>query len=106
MTIKCNEKIPADFKARIALEAIRETRTTAELCPLYGVHVTMLGRWRQQAIEHIKTGFSDILRVASNCGFLKSWNLRESSESNSDLWSVWVLLKHSVIAPLNVSNFE
>lgn len=47
-----------------------------------------------------------ILQVASNCGFLKIWNLRESSESNSDLWSVWVLPKHSVIAPLNVSKFE
>jgi transposase-like protein len=53
------KKYPADFKAKVALEAIRETRTTAELCSQYGVHVTMLGRWRQQAIEHIRTGFSE-----------------------------------------------
>lgn len=53
------KKYPADFKAKVALEAIRETRTTAELCSQFGVHVTMLGRWRQQAIEHIRTGFSD-----------------------------------------------
>ncbi len=46
------KKYPADFKVKVALEAIRETRTTAELCSQYGVHVTMLGRWRQQAIEH------------------------------------------------------
>jgi putative transposase len=53
------KKYPADFKARVALEAIRETRTSAELCSQFGIHVTMLGRWRQQAIEHIKNGFSD-----------------------------------------------
>ena len=53
------KKYPADFKAKVALEAIRETRTSAELCSQYGVHVTMLGRWRQQAIEHIRTGFLD-----------------------------------------------
>jgi transposase-like protein len=53
------KKYPADFKAKVALEAIRETRTMAELCSQYGVHVTMLGRWRQQAIEHIRTGFSE-----------------------------------------------
>jgi transposase len=45
------KKYSADFKARVALEAIRETRTTAELCSQYGVHVTMFGRWRQQAID-------------------------------------------------------
>lgn len=53
------KKYLADFKAKVALEAIKETQTTAELCSQYGVHVTMLGRWRQQAIEHIRTGFSD-----------------------------------------------
>jgi putative transposase len=53
------KKYPADFKARVALEAIRETRTSAELCSQFGIHVTMLSRWRQQAIEHIKNGFSD-----------------------------------------------
>jgi transposase-like protein len=53
------KKYPADFKAKVALEAIRESRTSAELCSQYGVHVTMLGRWRQQTIEHIRTKFSD-----------------------------------------------
>ena len=35
------KKYPADFKAKVALEAIRETRTTAELCSEYGVRVTI-----------------------------------------------------------------
>lgn len=58
-TIMQRKKYSPDFKAKIALETIRETRTTAELCSQYGIHSTMLGRWRQQAIEHIKTGFSE-----------------------------------------------
>lgn len=53
------KKYSPDFKAKVALDAIRETRTTAELCSQYGIHSTMLGRWRQQAIEQIKTGFSE-----------------------------------------------
>lgn len=53
------KKYSSDFKAKVALEAIRETRTTTEMCSQYGIHSTMLGRWRQQAIEHIKTGFSE-----------------------------------------------
>lgn len=53
------KKYPPDLKAKVALEAIRETKTTAELCSQYGIHSTMLGRWRQQAIEHIKNGFLD-----------------------------------------------
>ena len=53
------KKYSSDFKAKVALEAIKETRTTAELCSQYGIHSTMLGRWRQQAIEYIKNGFSD-----------------------------------------------
>jgi putative transposase len=53
------KKYSPEFKAKVALEAIRERQTASELCSQYGVHFTMIGRWRQQAVEHIKSGFSN-----------------------------------------------
>lgn len=48
----------ADFKAKVALEAIRETRTVAELSSEYGVHPTMIVRWKREALEHLPNVFS------------------------------------------------
>ncbi|WP_424979982.1 transposase [Leisingera sp. S232] len=40
----------ADFKAKVALEAIREDMTVAELAKKYGVHPTQIGTWKRTAI--------------------------------------------------------
>jgi len=47
-----------DFKARVALEAIREEMTLAELSKKYGVHPTQIGTWKRAAIENMATAFS------------------------------------------------
>ena len=46
------------FKAKVALEAIRETKTIAELSSLYSVHPTQITKWKRQALEIITDGFS------------------------------------------------
>lgn len=48
----------ADFKAKVALEAIREMRTVAELSSEYGVHPTMVVRWKREALEQLPNVFS------------------------------------------------
>jgi len=48
----------ADLKAKIALEAIRETKTVAELSSMYGVHPTMITRWKREALEQLPSVFS------------------------------------------------
>ena len=53
------KKYSADFKAKVALEAIRETRTVAELSSVFGVHSTMITRWKREAMEHLPSIFSD-----------------------------------------------
>jgi len=50
---------PADFKARVAVEAIRELRTVAELSSVFGVHSTMITRWKREALEKMPSLFSD-----------------------------------------------
>ena len=46
------------FKARVALETIREEMTLAELSKKYGVHATQIGTWKRAAIENMATAFT------------------------------------------------
>lgn len=50
---------PADFKAKVSLEAIRESRTMAELTSVFGVHSTIISRWKRHVLENLSTLFSD-----------------------------------------------
>jgi len=47
-----------EFKAKVALEAIREEMTMAELSKKYGVHPTQIGTWKRAAIENMSAAFS------------------------------------------------
>ena len=50
-------KLDSEFKARVALEAIKEQKTIAEICSLYQVHGTQIGQWKKQALTGIKETF-------------------------------------------------
>lgn len=52
------KRYSADFKAKVALEAIRGDLTLAELAPKYGVHHTMIASWKRQAIDGMAGTFS------------------------------------------------
>ncbi len=41
----------ATFKAQLVLEMLREEKTISELASAYGVHPTMLHRWKKVALE-------------------------------------------------------
>ncbi|HWR21125.1 MAG TPA: transposase, partial [Verrucomicrobiae bacterium] len=49
----------AAFKAKVALEAIKEERTLAQLSSDYGVHANQIGQWRKQLLEQLPTVFSE-----------------------------------------------
>ena len=47
------------FKAKVALEAIREEETIVELASRYGVHPTQIKKWKKTAIEQMLELFKD-----------------------------------------------
>ena len=48
----------AEFKAKVALEAIKGEQTVAELGSRYGLHPNMITNWKRQAIENLAETFS------------------------------------------------
>ncbi|MHB0667575.1 transposase, partial [Roseomonas mucosa] len=48
----------AEFKAKVALEALRGELTTAQLAARHGIHQTMVGEWKRQAVEGMTGVFS------------------------------------------------
>ena len=49
----------ADFKARVALEAIKGDRTLSELASHYEVHPNQIRSWKKQLLEEMSGIFSD-----------------------------------------------
>ena len=45
-------------KVKIALEAIKGEKTTAEITSTYGIHATQVNTWKKQALENIPEAFS------------------------------------------------
>lgn len=50
---------PPAFKAKVAVEAIKEQKTIAELSSTFGVHSTQITKWKQRALTGIEGLFSD-----------------------------------------------
>ena len=66
----------AAFKARVALEAIREEKTVARIAAEHGVHPNQIRQWRQKLLEEVSQLFSDRRRSAE----------KDSEELQSELY--------------------
>ena len=45
------------FKVKVALEALKEQKTIAELSSMYSVHSTQITKWKKQALDILTLGF-------------------------------------------------
>lgn len=52
------KRYSADFKAKVALEALKGDLTLAQLATKHGVHQTMISTWRKQAVDGMASVFS------------------------------------------------
>lgn len=48
----------AEFKAKVALDAVRGTKTINEIASEYGVHPTQIGQWKKQLQAGVREVFS------------------------------------------------
>ena len=56
---KNRRRLSAEFKAKVALEAIKDVKTVNELGSRHGIHPTQISRWKKQAMEGLPAIFSD-----------------------------------------------
>jgi transposase-like protein len=55
---RIRKKHSAEFKAKVALEALREARTAAEIGSQYAIHATQVAKWKKQALDGLSEIFS------------------------------------------------
>lgn len=70
---KTRKNHPPSLKAKVAVEAIKGHKTTAQIAQMYSVHPTQVGGWKKQAL----TGLVDVFGNGRD-------QLREQAEAERD----------------------
>jgi len=55
---KIRKRFTAEFKTRVALDALTGELTLSELASKYGVHANQISQWKKQAKEQVAAGFA------------------------------------------------
>lgn len=57
--MKTRRRFTAEFKAKVALEAIRGDRTISDLATKHQLHPNQITQWKRQAVENLAKAFDD-----------------------------------------------
>ena len=63
--MRTRRRFTADFKAKVALEALRGDRTIQEIAGRYKVHPNQVSVWKRQAVDGLDAVFSNGAEKAS-----------------------------------------
>jgi len=58
MKKKARRKHSPEYKAKVALEAVREQATVAEIARKYKVNANMVCKWKKQLLENVTQAFA------------------------------------------------
>ena len=67
MVRKRSKHLP-EFKAKVALAAVKEEETVPELARRYGVHPTLVFRWKRQLLARAEAAFLEEAAKAHDTG--------------------------------------
>lgn len=56
--MKKRRKLSADFKAKVALEALKEQQTLQQLAQKYELHPTQISSWKQEFLQNASVVFT------------------------------------------------
>ena len=59
MTTRRRRRFTADFKKRVALEALRGDRTVQQIAARHEVHPNQVSLWKRQAVDGLAEVFAD-----------------------------------------------
>lgn len=57
--MRTRRRFTAEFKAKVALEAIQGHQTVAELATKYQIHPTQIAAWKREAVEKLSKVFDE-----------------------------------------------
>ena len=61
---KERRKLSDNFKAEVALEAIKGVKTLAELAAQYQVHPNQISDWKKKLVSSVREIFGSVRKVA------------------------------------------
>jgi transposase len=79
------KKHGVDFKAKVALAAVREDSTVAELSSRYGVHASQIHAWKKAVIDGVGSLFTKGKAVPSGATSVDDARLAKLYETIGEL---------------------
>jgi transposase-like protein len=92
--LKKRTRYSAEFKAKVAIEALREQRTLSELAAEYAIHPNQISEWKKQLLEHSSDIFTNsVSKINKTNGKLEDQLYQQIGRLKTEL--DWVKKKYN-----------